>query len=67
MGEMQHPAITSIERTGWPHGMEPPDGPVCPVCGQECEDVYFDRRGEIVGCDSCLRLRDAWCVDECFY
>lgn len=62
---IEHPVITRIERTGWPEGMEPSEGPVCPVCGRECEDVYLDRLGDIVGCDGCLTRRDAWDVAEC--
>ena len=33
----------------------------CPVCGSENpEDFYFDRDGDICGCDACMKRRDAW-------
>ena len=34
--------------------------PHCPVCGQECEIVYRNRYGEIIGCDDCIDAVDAW-------
>lgn len=41
---------------------EPPDYevPHCPVCGQECEVLYRNRYGEIIGCDDCIDALDAW-------
>ena len=38
---------------------EPP-APTCPVCGQECEVLYKNRYGEIIGCDDCIDALDAW-------
>lgn len=44
--------------------------PVCPVCGQECEEVYLNLNGEVVFCNNCidkeLWKRDAyeWWEDE---
>lgn len=40
----------------------PPDYtvPTCPVCGQETDTLYSDIYGEIVGCDMCIKLVDAW-------
>lgn len=43
--------------------LEPPGpGPVprCPVCGEETDTYYRNRRGEIAGCGGCLRYVDAW-------
>lgn len=42
--------------------LEPPDYevPHCPVCGQECEVIYKNRYGEIIGCDDCIDAVDAW-------
>lgn len=34
--------------------------PHCPVCGQECETLYRNRYGEIIGCDDCIDAVDAW-------
>ena len=39
--------------------------PICPVCGGECNEVYKDSTGEILGCDNCLTAFDAWEEDEC--
>ena len=53
------PWIREAERDGTP----PYDDPVttCPVCGQDCEKIYTDRFGQLVGCDVCL---NAWDPDE---
>ena len=35
--------------------LEPPedDNPICPVCGEECKEIYRNFfTGEIIGCDS---------------
>ena len=47
--------------------LEPEEGrmPLCPVCGQECEWVFRDDAGTIVGCDNCLEELDAWEVADC--
>lgn len=53
------PIIESLERNGlppWDDGSEPH----CPVCGEACETIYFDRDGDAVGCDVCVTPRDAW-------
>ena len=34
--------------------------PICPVCGEECETIYQDANGEILGCDQCIHEVDAW-------
>ena len=34
--------------------------PVCPVCGEECDTVYLDMNDEIVGCDRCINMEDAY-------
>ena len=60
-----HPDIVCAERTGYPPWN---DGkvPICPVCGVQCETIYKDWTGDIVGCDDCITARDAWeeLVDE---
>lgn len=61
---MDHPEIENALRTGYPHGE--PDYPHCPVCGSECDEIYFNEDHEIVGCDECLHTKSAWFVDECF-
>lgn len=44
---------------------EPPM-PVCPECGQECERVYLDVNGRVIGCDNCILELNAyeWLADE---
>ena len=58
-----HPDIQNIERTGY---AKPEVYPICPICGEECEQIFTDRFGRHVGCDACIRSRDAWEVDDCF-
>lgn len=60
-----HPVIRNMERTGYPDGQEP-DSPHCPICGKECETIYRYQNGDILGCDECLRIDDAYDVAECF-
>lgn len=42
--------------------LEPPEqqNPVCPECGEECEVIYFNSCGEVVGCDNCITEKDAY-------
>lgn len=61
---MEHPEITKTLLTGYPHGE--PNYPHCPVCGRECDEIYFDDNDEICGCDECISTKSAWFVDECF-
>ena len=34
--------------------------PICPICGQECSFLYFDKNDDVCGCDNCVEVRDAW-------
>lgn len=34
--------------------------PICPVCKRETDEFYLDLYGAIVGCDECIRRRNAW-------
>lgn len=52
---IQHPDITHTERNGRP---EQP-ARHCPCCGQECND-YFKQSGDIIGCDMCVDIVDAY-------
>ena len=61
---MEHPDITRTLATGYPHGE--PNYPHCPLCGSECDEIYFNEDGDIVGCDECISTKSAWFVDECF-
>lgn len=60
-----HPTVANLLRTGYPDGKEP-DVPRCPVCGEECEEIYTDKDANIVGCDICIRSVDACYVADCF-
>ena len=53
------PIISSLERTGLPPRN---DGrvPRCPCCGEECETLYRNPEGDVVGCENCLTAYDAW-------
>lgn len=37
----------------------------CPVCEEECSDIWLDGNGEAVGCNRCMRRVDAfdWIAD----
>ena len=64
-GIPDHPIIQNCERTGYPDGKEP-KCPICPECLEECETIYKDRYGHIVGCENCIETRDAWDGPGCF-
>ena len=34
--------------------------PYCPVCREECDTVYVDMYDDIVGCDQCMNMEDAY-------
>jgi len=53
------PIIRSLEATGlppWDDGKTPR----CPVCGEECGEIYIGASGDVCGCDRCMTTRDAW-------
>lgn len=57
-----HPDIAAMERTG---SLTNEPDPVCPVCGRECGEIYFDKYGAVCGCDNCMEVRDVWeCLDK---
>ena len=60
-----HPIIQNCERTGYPDS-KGAIWPHCPVCGEECETLYKDRFGAIVGRDVCIEEWDAWDCPACF-
>lgn len=37
------------------------DGPEvrCPVCGALCNEVALDQNDDVVGCNLCIRMKDA--------
>ena len=59
------PVIRSLERTGCLPWEQEEEQAVCPVCGEECETAYYDRYGDVVGCDCCLHRGDP-CKDHRF-
>ena len=44
------------------YGMPSPEPVKSPLCGAECGTIYLDRsRGyDVVGCDKCIKVKDAW-------
>lgn len=62
---LDHPIVENLLRTGYPDGKEP-NAPHCPICKQECEEIYRDRDNAIVGCDICLHPVDACYAADCF-
>lgn len=56
------PWIREAERYGYPE----PDPVNCPCCGCECETIYYDMTGTVVGCDVCMVTKDAqeWADEE---
>ena len=32
----------------------------CPVCEEECDEIYLDGNGEAVGCEHCMRIQSAY-------
>lgn len=34
--------------------------PTCPECGEECETIYTNDAGDVIGCDCCIHAVDAW-------
>lgn len=38
--------------------------PVCPICEEECEELYFDNNGDICGCDNCITVKNAYEYEE---
>lgn len=66
MNELEHPEVTSALNNGYPSWQLQYQEPRCPCCGAECDTIYFDQEGTIVGCDSCVTIKDAVDVDECY-
>lgn len=52
-------------KTGYPNG--DPEYPHCPICGFECETTFYNLEGEILGCDNCVSMKDAWKEAKCFH
>lgn len=58
---LDNPIVRSCESMGYP---EEPVDILCPVCGEDCEMLYKDKYGSIVGCESCIEGIDAYCWVE---
>lgn len=39
--------------------------PVCPVCGRECETIFYDSHWGIAGCDECVTFKTFDSCDGC--
>ena len=44
----------------YPTPPDPDPMPVCPECGEECETLYRDSTGAIIGCERCIDTVDAY-------
>lgn len=56
-----HPDIRKMELYGTLHPEEEElPAPICPICGKEAEEYFFDCDYEIFGCDKCVTSKDAW-------
>lgn len=51
------PWIREAENDGWMADCESVE---CPVCGEECSEIYTDRHGNVFACNKCLLVEDAW-------
>ena len=56
------PWIREAEQDGYP----PWDAVKCPICGEECETIFRDISGNVVGCEQCLTKQDSyeWAEEE---
>ena len=36
------------------------DCPECPECGAQVSEFYVNRNGDVLGCEYCIKLKDAW-------
>ena len=62
-----HPDIRKMEMYGTLNPNEPDvDDVRCPICDKFCDTIYTDRWGDAVGCEHCVRPRDAyeWMKDK---
>ena len=57
MNDLEHPDITAALRTGYPWGVPPM--PICPMCNDECDTIYTNVFGDVVGCENCVKSHDA--------
>ena len=50
----------------WLNPPEDPEPVHCPVCDQECDEIYFNRDGDVIGCDMCISTQSAadWAVER---
>lgn len=53
------------ERREYPDYYDWQKDPVCPVCGEVCDTIYYsDFYGGIVGCSECITKKDPEEVSE---
>lgn len=55
---IEHPDITAAQLYGYPK--KPLDMPECPICGKQCDEIYLNIYGEVVGCDVCIKVKDSF-------
>lgn len=60
---IEHPEVEAASRFGYP--CPEAHRPVCPYCGEESYELYFSTQiGQIVGCEACVKLKDAFELEE---
>lgn len=37
--------------------------PICPICQNECNDLYLTEEKMVIGCECCITKVDAWDYD----
>ena len=42
------------------NGMPSPDPVDCPVCGERCETIYLNCYRDVLGCDRCIKTKEAY-------
>jgi len=57
---MEHIPDAPYIREAEDWGMPPYETVKCPVCGEECTEIYADMYGTVFGCNQCIMTQDAW-------
>lgn len=34
--------------------------PICPMCGEETDELVLDKDGDVCGCRECIQIVTAW-------
>lgn len=50
------PIIERLMRCGEDDGLRP----FCPICSRECNSLYLDTDGDVIGCEHCISQTDSF-------